>query len=81
MRRIMSTTPPALLEPLVTVMGLNQWRKPQPNRPIAVTCSLETKYMWFFMCSATTRKSRSEVWLARISTGSEYFTGCFTHTP
>ena len=68
---MMSMTPPALLEPLVTVMGSNQGSKPRPNRPIAVTCSLETKYMWLAMCSATTRKSRSEVWLARISTGSE----------
>ena len=61
---MMSITPPVLLAPLVTVMGSNQALKPLPNRPMAVTCSLATKYMWFEMCEATTTKSMSEVWFA-----------------
>ena len=64
-------TPPVLLEPLVTLMGSNQRSKRRPKRPMAVTWSLATKYMWLAMCAATSVKSRSLVWFASISTGSE----------
>ena len=69
-RRMISMTPPVLLEPLVTFIGLNQRSKSVPKRPMAVTWSLVTKYMWLRMCDATSVKSRSEVWFASISTGS-----------